>query len=117
MTSQEVDKVVSAFAEAAKLHYQAILAGNYKVTNKHAKAIEKAFRKIAAMGPEARQALLDKVDDGDSAVAVMAATFSLKFDTERALNALRRISSDPGLMGLRAQQAIQRWEEGTWQLE
>ncbi len=117
MTLHDVDEAVSAFVEATKLHYQATLAGNYKITNKYAQIIDEAFRKIVAMGVEARQALLANVDDDDNAVASMAAVYSLKFNPERALDALRRIADKPGLIGFGAQQAIQRWEEGTWQLE
>jgi hypothetical protein len=51
------------------------------------------------------------------AVAEMAAVYSLKYDPLRALAALRRISQEPGLIGFGARQAIQRWEEGSWQLE
>lgn len=117
MAEKDIDKTVNDFVQAAKKHYAATMTGDHESANRQAKELHKAFQNIVALGSDARDALLAKTNDDDAAVAAMAAVYSLKHNTERSLTALKRIAADPGLIGLEAQQALKRWEEGTWQLE
>lgn len=75
------------------------------------------FLKIAKVGEEARNALLSLTDGEDIAVAAMVAVYSLKHNPERSLATLRRIAKESGIIGFEAEQAIQRWENGDWQIE
>ncbi len=109
--------LITRFAAVAKKHHESTLQGNWREANKHAKSIRELFGEIVAIGEEARRALLEQIDHDDSAVASMAAVYSLKYDTESSLTALRRIAKEPGVVGFGAKQAIMRWEEGEWQLE
>jgi hypothetical protein len=117
MTERDIDKTVNDFVQAAKKHYAATMMGDPETTNRYARKLHGIFQKIVALGNDARDKLLAKTDDDDAAVAAMAAVYSLKYNTEKSLAALKRIASDPGIIGFEAQQAIKRWEEGAWQLE
>ena len=117
MAKYQIDRLISVFADAAEQHYSAMMQGDWRETNKQAKRIARAFREITAIGESARRELLALADNEDLAVASMAAAYSLKFDTERAKTALQRIAMEPGMIGFRAEQALQRWDEGAWQLE
>lgn len=111
-------KVVDRFIDASKKQHISIMAGDSTKANIQAKRIYKAFLEIREIGNEAREALLEQVDNTDDGVASLAATFSLKYNTEKSLNALKRISEqNTGIIGFEAQQAILRWKEGSWQLE
>lgn len=118
MTSEvKIQKIVAMFADATRKHYEATMRGDWRQTNKHAKRIATAFRSITETGEEARNALLQLAQSDDDVVASMAAAFSLKYATEEAKLTLRRIAKRNDLLGFEAEQALQRWEEGTWQLE
>ena len=47
----------------------------------------------------------------------MAAVYSLKYDPSKSLKALRNMVKEDGIIGFQAEQAIKRWEEGTWKIE
>ncbi|MCL5995133.1 MAG: DUF2019 domain-containing protein [Chloroflexi bacterium] len=112
-----LDELLNTFAEAAAGHHEALLQGNWRKANPLAKKVDRAFRRIIEFDDDGRKALLEMTSHPNLAVAGIAAVYSLKYDTRRALAVLRRISQEPGLIGFGAKQAIQRWEEGSWQLE
>jgi hypothetical protein len=115
--SMPTEDLITRFVAIAKKHHESTLQGNWREVNKHAKSIKELFGEIVAIGEEARRALLEQIDHDDPSVASMAAVYSLKYNTESSLAALRRIAREPGVVGFGAKQAIMRWEEGEWQLE
>jgi hypothetical protein len=118
--SKEKDykKLVEQFSQAAERSFEAMMKGDWKENNKWAKKQAKAFQQIIAIGDIARDELLTLLDHENLNVVLNAAVFSLKYDTEKSITTLERIAStDRGMVGFRAQQALQRWEEGSWQLE
>ncbi len=117
MSQRQIDKLVAHFVKAARKHYEATMTGNWRETNKQAKRIRKAFQGIRKIGENARQALLAQTENQDLAVASMAATYSLKCNTQQAQTVLQRIAKEPGIIGFEAQQALQRWKEGDWHLD
>jgi plasmid maintenance system killer protein len=118
MTHENIDRLINDFVEAAKNSYEATLSGNSRKANIQAKRIHQVFAKITMIGDSAREALLKQVDNEDDAVASLAAAYSLKYNTEKAKAALKRISeNNTGILGFGAEQALERWKEGTWQLE
>lgn len=116
-TERQIQKLLAIFSSAAKKHYDAQLACDPKTANKQVKKFYGAFLELIKFGEEGRQALLTLTDVDDLAVAAMAATYSLKYDTKKALSVLEKIAKEPGFIGFAAQQAIKRWNEGTWKLE
>ncbi|HEU0264286.1 MAG TPA: hypothetical protein VFR01_01010 [Geobacterales bacterium] len=76
--------------------------------------IYRAFRQEGSMGQEA---LLGLVDHGEPAVAGMAAVFSLRYAPERCKVVLLAISRQEGLLAMRAEVALERWEKGEWDLD
>lgn len=113
----EIQQLITKYAVAAHKHQEAIMEGNSRKANRQAKQIAETFQKIITTGELARKALLQLTQSEDEAVAVMAATFSLKYATGEAIAVLRRVAKRPDLLGFRSEQAIKRWEEGTWRLE
>ena len=117
MTDKQIGRLISEFVRSAEKHYRATLAGNSKQTNAQAKRIRKVFQEIVKSGDDARVALLEQIHNENDGIAIMAATYSLKFNPKESLATLRRISQKPGWIGFGAEQAIKRWEEGNWHLE
>ncbi len=114
---QDYKKLVEQFAEAAEKSFEAILKGDWRENNKWVKRQVKAFQQITEIGEVAREELLTLLEHENLAIAKSAAAFSLKYATEKSKTTLARISQEPGILGFEAQQALQRWEEGSWQLE
>jgi len=117
MTQDQIRELVVAFVDATKRHHEATMQGEWRQTNAHAKRLDKAFRKLIAIGESGRQALLAEVDNKDPVVAGMVAIYSLKYDPVRSQAALRRVAREPGLIGSLARQSLKNWEEGKWYLE
>lgn len=115
MQNDKLIRLLHRFAAAAAAHCQALEEMDQERANLHARMVAGLHRAIIAFGESGRLALLELVDDDDPVVAGMAAVFSLRYDCDRSLSALRRVAREPGLLGFRAQTAIERWESGEWQ--
>ena len=114
MQDDKLTRLLHRFATTARAHYQALEAMDEERANAHATMIVGLHRSI--VGSEGgRSALLELVDDNDPVVAGMAAVYSIHYDSTRCLATLRRVALEPGLLGARAEMAINRWESGEWQ--
>jgi hypothetical protein len=92
MTQTQIDRLITDFVKAAKEHHETTITGDWRETNKQAKRIRKAFQGIRKIGENARLALLAQTENQDLAVASMAATYSLKYNTPQAQTVLQRIA-------------------------
>lgn len=114
---QAYRKLVEDFAEAAEKSFEATQNGNWADNNRWVKKQVAVFRYIIELGTPARDELLEFLNHENPVVAKSAATFSLKYATERSIAVLQQIANEPGLLGFEAQQSLFRWHEGNWQLE
>jgi len=117
MTEQKVEELIEKFTQAAKSHYAASLAGDWRTANREAETIRDTMKVLRSLGENARKALLDQTDSQDLSVSSMAAVYSLKYAPEKSISVLTRIAKETGLIGFEAEQALQRWKEGEWNLE
>jgi hypothetical protein len=117
MTLHTVEGLIELFTQAAKRHYVASLAGDWRTANKEAVLIRETIRRLRNLGEPAREALLAQTDNQDLSVSSLAAVNSLKYAPEKSISVLTRIAKEPGLIGFEAKQALQRWIEGQWNLE
>jgi hypothetical protein len=117
MSAEEVAETVEAFARAAARHYEYTEtgAGRRKI-NREADKVREAYRQLRSH-EGGKRALLPVLDDANLAVVSMAATYLMHFAPDRSKAALERVAKDPRLLGLEAQYALQRFKDGTWQLE
>jgi len=114
MHDDRLIRLLHRFAATATAHHQALEAMDEERANAHARMIAGLYRSIAASGEGGRRALLELTDDSDPVVAGMAAVYSIGYDSTRCLATLARVALEPGLLGFRAQVAIERWESGEW---
>jgi hypothetical protein len=114
---KSIQELIDVFVAAVIGQHEALANGDWRTGNPLAKKYDAAFRKIIEHGDEGRNALLALIEHPNVAVAEMSAVYSLKYSPDQCLKVLRQLSREPGLVGFGAQQAIQRWEEGAWQLE
>jgi hypothetical protein len=87
-------------------------------TDKFSKEYIAAFDAACAAGGDAgREALTSLFTHDDVNVRVTAAAFLLRYAEERARAVLTAAAKGRGLVAFEASQALQRWEEGEWELD
>lgn len=117
MTDERLARLVHRFAAAAVAHAAAMDEMDQEKAGRHASMIQALYREIVLTGQVGREALLTLLDSDRKEVAGMAAVYSLRYRPERALVVLSRLSSGEDLFGFRARMALERWEQGNWDLE
>jgi hypothetical protein len=106
-------KLLSRFSKAAIRHHEYSLS-NSAAANRAAREMATIYSELSKLGSQAREKLLELVEDDDPRISINAACYSLKFNPEKSLAALRKLKTQPGIIGFEAEQAIMRWEEGNW---
>ena len=112
-----LDLLINDFTEAATKHYASTLKGDSRATNTYAKKVSIAYREITVYGSVGREALASLICSPVLEVAAMASVYSLKFSNAAALARLHEISEEKSLLGFEAKHAIERWLDGSWNLE
>ncbi len=116
--NDQLQRLVSEFAESVIRQTEEIGRGDAETGNKHAKRYIKAFQQLRELGDTGRDALASLFDDERADVRAMAAAFLLRYETNESMRVLREVAtSGKGLAAFGAEQAIQRWEEGDWNLD
>jgi hypothetical protein len=83
--------------------------------NTHARMIVRLYEYLLIEGQTGKAGLLDLLDCDSPVVAGMAAVYLLEEHPYRCLAVLRKLATEPGLLGFRASVAVERWETGTWE--
>jgi hypothetical protein len=112
MNEEKLQLLVRRFAVAAQAHQTALEDMDENRANTHARVISGLHAAIISEGDVGREALLALLDNESQVVAGMAAVFSLRYNPCRSLEVLRRLADKEGLLGFRANVAIERWENG-----
>ncbi|CAM4522806.1 DUF2019 domain-containing protein [Corallococcus sp. AB004] len=114
MTTEET---VEEFAQNVAAQTDAIGRGDAKTGNKHADRYIAAFDQLRALGDPGREALAVLLTHPRIDVRTTAATCLLRYKNAEARAVLEEAAKGKGLFSFGAQQALKRWEEGTWSLD
>jgi hypothetical protein len=113
-----ISQLVSSFAENVISQTDAIATGDHKAGNQYAREYIAAFEALRAAGDVGRDALVPLLTHRRADVRVAAAAFLLRHRTNEAQAVLKTAAAqEKGLPRFEAEQALKRWEEGTWQLD
>jgi hypothetical protein len=112
-----LELLVEKFAENVAAQTDAIWRGDAKTGNRHARNYGAAFDKLRAHGDAGRDALAVLLKHPRMDVRVMAAAHLLRHRTVEAKAVLEEAAKGEGMIPFGAQQALKRWEEGTWALD
>jgi hypothetical protein len=110
----QLDKLVDNFADSVA---QQQLSRDAKTSNKHTAAYVAAFEALRAHGNPGRDALARLLEDKRAEVRVTAAAFLLRYCEDRARAVLEAEAQGGGILAFEAEQALDRWKEGTWELD
>jgi hypothetical protein len=116
-TVKRIDRLVQELAENEMAQNDAILRGDAKTGNKHAKRRIRAVKALQALGDEGRDALIPLMYEGRPDVRVVAAAYLLRYRHDDARRVLEELARGQGLAAFGAQECLKRWEEGAWQLD
>jgi hypothetical protein len=114
MPNNTLALLLKRFTMAATAHHEALEAMDEIRANARARMIATLHESLLQEGVDGQEGLLALVGSSAPAVAGMAAVYVLHLYPDPCLAALRRISSEPGLLGFRASVAVERWETGEW---
>jgi len=111
---EKVAKLIEWFAKAAARHADAIEAMQEEAAAVQVESLDRFYEALKREGGLERFLVL--LDDEDPALAGMVAVYAMREAPERCREALARIVKQPGLIGFRAQAALERWDSGNWRL-
>jgi hypothetical protein len=108
----KVEKLVNWFAKAALRHAEAIEAMQQEAASVQVECLNRFYAGIQREC--GLQQFLSLLDNEDPAVSGMAAVYAMREAPERCKPVLTSLAGLPGLIGFRAQSALDRWESGDW---
>lgn len=109
---EKVTKLISWFVKAALRHAAAIEAMQEEETLVQVECLNRFY--LALKREEGLEQFLVLLEHEEPAVAGMAAVYAMRETPQRCSATLVRIAKEPGLIGFRAQAALDRWESGEW---
>lgn len=109
---EKVAKLVSWFAKAAIRHAEAMEALQEEAASLQVESLDRFYAAVRREG--GLEQFLALLDHQDGAVSGMAAVYAMREVPQRCTAVLARLARRPGLLGFRAQTALELWESGEW---
>lgn len=108
----QVAKLIEWFIRAALRHAEAIESMQEREAMVQVESMDRFY--AALKRKDGMEQFLALIDHQDPTVAGMAAVYAMRQDPVRCVATLRRLARLPGLIGFRAEIALERWESGEW---
>jgi hypothetical protein len=112
-----LDALVEQFARQVQAEAEAGARGDFQSANRYVDAYLAVFDELRTHGDMGRDALAALFKHPRLDVRVTAAAFLLRHRTEEARAVLEEAAKGKGVVPFEAQQALKRWEEGSWALD
>ncbi|MCP3137957.1 DUF2019 domain-containing protein [Pyxidicoccus xibeiensis] len=112
-----LEDLVREFAENVTAQTNAISRGEAGLEDTYGDRYIAAFKELRSRGDTGRDALAVLLKHPNPDVRTTAAAFLLRHRTAEARTVLEEAALGQGLVAFEAQQALKRWEEGTWALD
>jgi hypothetical protein len=112
-----IDALVARFADAVIAESDAMERGDVETATSWVEEYVAAFNALRLHGDKGRAALTSLFSHERAEVRVTAAAFLLRYCHDRARAVLEAEAKGTALLAFEAAQALERWEEGTWQLD
>jgi len=110
---EKVAKLIDWFVKAALRHAEAIDDMQQEAAAVQVECLDRFF--TAVQREDGMQQFFTLLEHQNPLIAGMAAVYGMREAPERCRPVLARLAQEPGLIGLRAQTALERWDAGDWQ--
>jgi hypothetical protein len=117
MPENNLARLLQRFSHTALSHAAALDRLDAAAADRSAAILTRLFQAIIAHGIDGRERLLGLLDSDRPVVAGMAAVYSLRYNPGRCRPVLASLARQPGLLGFRAAAALDRWDNGEWDLD
>jgi hypothetical protein len=113
--SKSISELVAEFAKHCLAQREALNRDDVAVANRHADKNTAAWHALVdAYGDAGRDGVATLFKHPSVEVRVLAAAYLLRYKTEEAIRVLEEAKATDHFG---AEQALERWREGTWQLD
>ena len=112
---ERVAKLIEWFVKAALRHAAAMEAMQEQEAMVQVESMNRFYAAVKREG--AVEEFLILIEHEDPLVSGMAAVYAIREEPQRCIETLKKLSKLPGLIGFRAQAAVDRWESGEWPKE
>jgi len=109
---EKLAKLISWFVKAALRHAQAMETMQEEAASAQVECMDRFYAAIKR--EDGLLLFMALLCHEDPAVSGMAAVYAMREDPQRCLPVLAGLALLPGLIGFRAQAALERWESGEW---
>ena len=109
---EKVAKLISWFVKAALRHAMAIEVLEAEEASVQVECLNRFY--AALKREDGMEQFLALLDHEEPAVSGMAAVYAMREAPQRCTAVLQKLAKIPGLLGFRAQAALDRWESGEW---
>jgi hypothetical protein len=109
---EKVTKLIDWFAKAAVRHAEAVEVMHEESAAVQVECMDRFF--AALLREDGLERFLTLLENEDPAVAGMASVYAMRNAPERCRPVLAKLAQMPGLIGFRAQNALERWDSGKW---
>jgi hypothetical protein len=111
-----LEELLEEFASQVTAQTAAILRGDARAGNRHAKRYMAAAKEQRARGEVGWDAFATLLKHPDVDVRTLAATYLLARRTAEARAVLEEAAKGEGLVAFEAAESLKRWDEGAWDL-
>ena len=108
----KVAKLMEWFARAALRHAEAIESMQEDAASVQVECLDRFY--AALKREDGVERFLTLLDDPEPAISGMAAVYAMREAPRLCSAVLARLAQMPGLIGFRANAALERWESGEW---
>jgi hypothetical protein len=109
---EKITKLIEWFVKAALRHAEAVDAMHEEAAAVQVESMDRFF--AALHREEGMPQFFALLEHQNPVIAGMAAVYALREAPERCRPVLVRLAQEPGLIGYRAQMALERWDSGEW---
>lgn len=109
---------INKFSEYAINHHKYTQEGDWKKGNVEIKKINTIYKSIKKEGNEALGKLLELIYSDKPEVSALAATYCMRFSSDKCLAVLKKLSEkNITHISFAAKQAIENWNNNEWYIE
>lgn len=114
----DIETAVNQFAENVALQHAAIWGdADFEKSNHFARKAHESFEHLRGYGDDGRNSLMRLLFDQRIPVRIAAAVYLLRHCTAQATAVLKKEAAGSGILAFEAEQALERWKDGSWSLD